>query len=106
MNLRNNIPNNFQQSNQEGFQQKPKPLIIEAFPQIIIRLTVVAILCFIVWTIIREISGLGSAFSSNIMNWVKHASINPENKKEFTNFLKLLLTGGFIGLLLAFVRKK
>jgi type III secretory pathway component EscU len=106
MNLQNNIPNDFQQSNQEGFQQKPKPVIIEALPQIIIRLIVVAILCIIVWTIIREISGLGSAFSSNIMSWFKSASINPENKKEFTNFLKLLLTGGFIGFLLNLIRKK
>jgi len=106
MNLQNNTPNDFQRSNQEELPQKPKPVIIEALPQIIFGLVVVAILCLIVWTIIREISGLGSAFSSTIMSWFKSASINPENKKEFTNFLKLLLTGGFIGFLLAFVRKK
>ena len=71
-----------------------------------LRLIGILLLVTIAWIIISGLSGLGSDFGSTAMNWLNSASINPENKREFTNFLRLLLTAGFIGLLIFLFKKR
>ena len=68
---------------------------------------IVLILLFpIAWAVIGGISGLGSGFGSIVMSWFRDASINPENRRGFEYFLRLLMTAGFIGLLLAFLKRR
>ena len=73
---------------------------------VVLRLVGVGLLVTIAWTIISGLSGFGSGFGSTAMNWLNSASINPANKREFSNFLRLLLTAGFIGLLIFLLKKR
>ena len=63
------------------------------------------LVCGIAWNVITDLSGYGSNIGFNITNWFRDASINPSNKKGFTNFLKLILTLGGIGILLKFLKR-
>lgn len=69
-------------------------------------LLVLMLLFLIIWFLIREISGVGSGLGSAIMGWFRRGSINPEDTIGFTYFLRLLLSAGFIGLFIAFLRRK
>ena len=99
-----NIPNQFPGQDQE-VQEKKKTLFSELFWSVALRLILAVLVVVIAWIIIAEISGIGGGFGSTIMNWVEQASINPENENGFTFFLRLLLTTGFIGLLVALLDK-
>ena len=106
MSYQTNIPNTFPPPNNQGPQPKePKPWWVKAQPQVLLRGALTVLAVFIVWTVIRELSGLGSTLGSTMIEWFDRASISPENEREFTNFLKLVLTAGFIALLLSLFKK-
>ena len=62
--------------------------------------------CSTAWVIITGISDVGGGFGSTVIDWVKEASINPENERGFKHFLRLILTTGFVGLVVAFFKRK
>ena len=63
-------------------------------------LVLFVVLDLLLWTVIREISGLGGSFGAAVMGWFREASINPENREGFTSFLYLVLVAGAIFLFL------
>ena len=97
-------PNSFQFPN----NQQPQPTGSKSgFSELnnlnfigIMILVFVLFLVFVAVAVIRDLAGLGSWFGAMVVDWFESASIDPSNKRGFTNFLVLLLTGGFIGLLL------
>jgi len=106
MNFPQNIPNHFPRPDRQAENEKPKSVLREAAPQIILRIIVVALVMVITWIFIRELSGFGSSFGSTVMKWLNEAGINPGNRRSFENFLKLILTTGCIGLALYFFKSK
>jgi hypothetical protein len=66
----------------------------------IMILVFVLFLVFVAVAVIRDLAGLGSWFGAMVIDWFKAATIDPGNKRGFANFLILLLTAGFIWLLL------
>ena len=104
------IPNRFPvQEDQEVADQKKKSSGFQLSDinwRGIIILIVLVFVFLVAWIVIQELSGLGGDFGSVVMGWLKGASINPENRQGFTRLLKLILTGGFFGLLLFILNKK
>ena len=101
-----NIPNNFPPPQNQGLQEEKKTLLAEILSSIALRVFIIVLFLFIAWTIIQGISGVGGWFGSNVMDWVNEASINPKDERGFTYFLRLLLTAGFIGIVITFLRNK
>ena len=61
----------------------------------ILFLILLVVIAWVCWTIIQGLSGMGSSFGAIVMEWFRDASINPENKRAFANFLRLVLLAGF-----------
>ena len=101
-----NIPNNFPPPQNQGLQEEKKTLLAEILPSVVLRLIFAGLVVFIAWIGIAEIGDVGGWFGSNVMDWVNEATINPKDERGFTYFLRLLLTAGFIGLVLSFLKKK
>jgi hypothetical protein len=100
-----NIPNQFPPPQGQGLQEEKKSLLTEILSSVVLSLILVGLVVLIAWIIIAGISGVGGGLGSTVMDWVNQASINPENERGFTFFLRLLLTAGFIGLVVAFLKK-
>ena len=100
-----NIPNHFPPPEDQGSQEEKKTLLAEVLSSVALRLILVGLVLLVAWMIIRGLSGAGGWFGTSVMDWVNEGSINPENERGFTFFLKLLLTTGFIGLVIAFLSK-
>ena len=100
-----NIPNQFPPPQGPELQEKKKSMFAEILLSVVLHLILVGLVVFVAWIIIAGISGVGGELGSNIMNWVNQASINPEDKRGFTFLLRLVLTTGFIGLVVAFLSK-
>ena len=60
----------------------------------------------IVWIVISELSELGGNLGTTVKSWLDRASIYLWDRRGLTNFLKLLLTAGFIGILLIIFGRK
>lgn len=101
-----NTPNQSPPPQNQGLQEEKKTLSAEILSSIALRVFIIVLILFIAWTIIQGISGVGGWFGSNVMDWFNEASINPKDEKGFTYFLRLLLTAGFIGIVLTFLRRK
>ena len=101
-----NIPNQFPPPQGQGLQEKKKTLLAEILSSVALHLILVGLVVFIAWIIIAGIGDVGGWFGSNVMDWFNEASINPKDERGFTYFLRLLLTAGFIGLVITFLRKK
>ena len=103
------IPNRFRISgNQEPNEHNSKLILSDIVKHLNIG-GIVAIILFgfvmlIAIAVIRDLSGWGSGFGFSVMHWFEVASINPQNKRGFACFLKLLMTAGFIGLLIKIFR--
>jgi hypothetical protein len=69
-------------------------------------LVLLVIVVLVLWTVIRELGGVGSGFGAAVMGWFREASINPENRRGFTSFLYLVLIGGAISVVLKMMRPK
>lgn len=104
------IPNRFQvQEDQEEAEHEKKPSGFQLSDinwRGIVILIVFVFVFLIGWIIIQELSGLGSNFGSDVMGWLRDASINPENRQGFTKLLKLCFTGGFFVFLLFILSRK
>ena len=103
------IPNRFPvPENQEPDHQHKPPAfrLSDLNGRGIAVIIVAALVCLIGWAIIKDLSNLGSNFGSAVMSWFRDGSINPENRRGFTFFLRLLFTAGFIWLLLSFSKRK
>lgn len=98
------IPNRFPVDCDQGLKKKSPLSLSELNWPFIIALGLLALVVFIAAIIIRDLSTAGGGLGSMALGWFKGASINPEKKVGFTRFLRLLLTGGFICLLLIVVR--
>jgi len=92
--------------NQESETQKKSSGLTEINARGITLIILVIVVCVIAWIIIRDLSILGGSFGSVVTNWIKEASIDPQNVKGFICFLKLLLTGGLIVIFLIFFKKR
>jgi len=101
-----NTPNNFPPPQDQGLQEEKKSLLAEILSSIALRVFIIVLILFIAWIIIEGISGVGGWFGSNVMDWFNEASINPKDERGFTYFLRLLLTTGFIGIVITFLRNK
>jgi hypothetical protein len=101
-----NTPNNFPPPQGQELQEEKKTLTAEILSSIALRVFIILLTLFIAWTIIQEISGVGGWFGGNVMDWFNEASINPKDEKGFTYFLRLLLTAGFIGIVITFLKNK
>ena len=101
-----NIPNNFPPPQDQELQEEKKSLLAEILPSVVLRLILVALVVLFGWIMIAGIGDLGGWFGSNVMDWVNEASINPKDERGFTYFLRLLLTAGFIGIVITFLRNK
>lgn len=101
-----NTPNQSPLPQNQGLQEEKKTLLAEILSSIALRLIFAGLVVFIAWIGIAEIGDVGGWFGSNVMDWVNEATINPKDERGFTYFLRLLLTAGFIGLVLAFLKKK
>ena len=105
----NQIPNRFPvpEDQELGPQKRPPGFKLSDINWRGVAIIIALILgCVTAWIVIRDLSNIGGGFASVVTQWVKGASINPEDERGFTSFLKLLLTAGFIGSLLIFFRKK
>lgn len=101
------IPNRFPvPEDQEPEHQKKPSWFSEINAGGIILIVVVIVLCVIAWIMIRDLSMLGGSFGSVVTQWIDRASIDPQNQRGFVSFLKLLLTAGFIAILLIIFRKR
>jgi hypothetical protein len=95
------------QRQQHSLQKKPSGISLADINwRGIAVFVLLSILFLVAWTVIREIAGVGSGFGAAVMGWFREASINPEQRAGFTSFLKLLLTAGFIGLLIFILGRK
>lgn len=72
----------------------------------VLIVVLVILACLLGWVVISGLSSVGSDFGWDVMKWARHGRLNPENRTGFEYFLKLVLTTGFIGLGVYFLKKK
>jgi hypothetical protein len=94
---------------QEILQERPKDGY-EVFSNLsygkILALVFIILVVLLGYVMISNLSSIGGDFGWNVMNWVKYSDLPPSNRGGFENFLKLVLTTGFIALALYFIKKK
>lgn len=102
------IPNRFRLEDQDDMlRKKPSGISLSDINwRGVAVLIVVILLCLVAWILIRDISQLGGDFGSTVMGWLDRARLNPTDKQGFVNFLRLLLTVGFLGILISILSRK
>jgi len=101
-----NLPNLVPPLRPPGPPRRPPGLLSDINWRGIAVLVLLAILFFVLWTVIRELAGVGGGFGAVVMGWFRDASINPEDRAGFTSFLRLLLIAGFIAVLILILGRK
>jgi hypothetical protein len=98
------FPNEFPVRNDQGVKRKSPVSLAEIRWPFVIGIVLLIVVVLIAAIVINDLSTAGSGLGSMAVGWFKGASINPADKAGFTRFLRLVLTGGFICLLLIIVR--
>lgn len=71
----------------------------------ILPIAIILIAGLLGYVLITKLPTVGSEFGWNILDWAKEGGVDPSNRRSFEKTLKLILTGGFLGVLLYVINK-
>lgn len=103
------IPNEFSEMQSQVVEPQKEPRLFK-FSDInfggIFFIILLILLGCIGWIVIGELSELGGNLGTTVKGWLDGASIDLGDRRGLTRFFKLLLTAGFIGILLILFGRK